>query len=251
MIGFTKGYAFGSGVVCVKSDNPAVHRRKKKFEVLALLLILAPDDTPLAALQRPLQVLIHRKRHRLPRRHPHDPWRDALVKRMETFLLEHVPRNRRDSTHCCLPRLPRRLLQSRLDRVDRCIAQRTHGARDEADEHGLVRREFGVVIGGLVLLQEGFELRVGGEVDGLIRTLAQGCEGDAAVEGAEAFFFDDGVGGMRGVAVFGDVEGVSHGVVLGLEADFDDFHRGDHRDGFGHTGGETGWQGNFSDAQDI
>jgi len=29
-------------------------------------------------------------------------------------------------------------------------------------------------------------------------------------------------------------------VVLGLEADFDDFHWGDDSDGFGDAGGETG-----------
>ena len=95
------------------------------------------------------------------------------------------------------------------------------------------------MVGGLILLQKGFELRVGGEVDGLICALAEGGERDAAVEGAKAFFFDHGVGGVRGVAVFGDVEGVGHGVVLGLEADFDDFHRSNYGDGFGDAGGET------------
>ncbi len=66
------------------------------------------------------------------------------------------------------------------------------------------------MVSGLVLLQEGFELRVGREVDGLVGALAEGGQGDAAVKGAEAFFFDDGVGGVGGVAVFWDVERIRH-----------------------------------------
>ncbi len=159
---------------------------------------------------------------------------------MEPLLLKHIPRNRRNPAHRRLPRLARRLLQARLDGVDGGVAEGPHGARDEADDHGLVAGQFGVVVGGLVLLQEGFKLRVGGEVHSLVCALAEGGEGDAAVEGAEAFFSDDGVGGVGGVAVFGNVEGVGHGVVLGLEADFDDFHWGDDGDGFGDAGGETG-----------
>jgi len=67
-----------------------------------------------------------------------------------------------------------------------------------------------------VLLEQALKLGVGGEVDCLIGALAQGGEGDATVEGAEAFFFDDGVGGVGGVAIFGHVERVGQGVVLGL-----------------------------------
>lgn len=129
---------------------------------------------------------------------------------MKSLLLKHIPRNRRDPTNRRLARLTRRLLQARLDGVDGRVTKGAHGSRDEADDHGLVAGEFGVVVGGLVLLEEGFELRVGGEVDGLVGALAKGGQGDAAVEGAEAFFFDDGVGGVGGVAVFGDIEGVGH-----------------------------------------
>jgi hypothetical protein len=46
---------------------------------------------------------------------------------------------------------------------------------------------------------------------------------------------------MRGVAVFGYVEWVGHGVVLGLQSDLDDFHGCDDDDGFSDSGGETGW----------
>ena len=97
------------------------------------------------------------------------------------------------------------------------------------------------MVGRLVLLEEGFELGVGGEVDGLVRALAEGGEGDTTVEGAQAFFFDDSVSGVRSVAVFWDIKRVSHGVVLGLEADFDDFHWGDDGDGFRDAGSETSW----------
>lgn len=83
-------------------------------------------------------------------------------------------------------------------------------------------------------------MAVGPEVDGLVGALAEGGEGDAAVEGAESFFFNHRVARVRGVAVFGDVERVGHGVVLGLKADFDDFHGGHDGDGLGDTGGETG-----------
>ena len=47
---------------------------------------------------------------------------------------------------------------------------------------------------------------------------------------------------MRGVTVFGDVERVAEGVVLSLEADFDDFHGRYDSYGFGYAGSETGWE---------
>lgn len=101
-----------------------------------------------------------------------------------------------------------------------------------------------VVIGGLEVLQPLLEFGVGGEIDGLVGALAEGGQGDAAVEGADAFFVQDGEEAVHCVAVFGDVERVRERVVLGLEPDFDHFHRRHDGDGFGDAGAEAGWEGN-------
>ena len=82
-----------------------------------------------------------------------------------------------------------------------------------------------------------FEVGVCGEVYGLVGSLAESGEGDAAVEGRWAFFFDHGVEGVGGVAIFGNVERVGHAVVLGLESDFDDFHGCNDSYSFGYTCG--------------
>ena len=130
-------------------------------------------------------------------------------------------------------------LEPRLDGVDRGVGQRAHGAGYAAHGRGLVHGEFGGVVLGLVGAQERFEVFVGGEVDGLVCALAEGGEAHAAVEGPHAFFPHHHVEGVGGVAVFGDVEWVGHGVVLALKADFHDLHRGDDADGFGYAGEEA------------
>ena len=84
-----------------------------------------------------------------------------------------------------------------------------------------------MLIRGLDILQPGFEHGVQGEVDGLVGPLAQGSEGDAAIQRGRTFFLEDGVERMCGVSIFGNIERVGHAVVLGLQADFDDFHRVD------------------------
>lgn len=80
-------------------------------------------------------------------------------------------------------------------------------------------------------------MAVGTEVDSLVGALPKGGEGDAAVQGTGAFFLDHGVEGVRCVAVLRDVERVGHGVVLGLEPDFDHFHWGYDCYGFGDACG--------------
>lgn len=162
---------------------------------------------------------------------------------MHAFLPPHIPGNCSNPTTRRLSRRARRFLQTRLDGIDRRVAQWTHGAADKADDHRLPAGKFAAaVVCGLEVLEPGFQTGVGGEVDGLVGALAEGGEGDPAVECAGAFFFDDEVGGVCGVAVFGDVEGVGHAVVLGLESDFDDFHGGDDGYGFGYAGGKSGWE---------
>lgn len=209
----------------------------------ASLLIFAPNNRPFAILQDALEVLIHGKSDRLPRRHPHDPGRDALVKRMEPFLLEHIAADDRHPTPSRLPRFRRRLLQSRLDGVDGRVAQGPHGAADESNNGRLPRRDLLVLVRGLEILEPLLQLGVSGEIDRLVRALAERRERHPAVQRPNAFFLEDGIGGVRRVAVFGDVERVGHAVVLGLQADLDDFHRGDDADGFGDAGGEAGEKG--------
>ena len=210
----------------------------------ASLLIFAPNNRQVAIFQDTLEVLIHGKSDRLPRRHPHDPGRDALVKSMEAFLLEHIAADDRDPPPGRrLPPFRGRLLQPRLDRVDGRVAQGPHGAADEPDDGRLPRRDLPVPVRGLEILEPLFQLGVGGEIDRLVRALAEGRERHPAVQRPGAFFLEHGVGGVRRVAVFGDVERVGHAVVLGLQADLDDFHRGDDADGFGDAGGEAGEKG--------
>lgn len=92
----------------------------------------------------------------------------------------------------------------------------------------------------LEILEPGFQAGVGGKVDGLVGTLAEGGQGYAAVERAGAFFFDYEVCGVCGVAVFGDIEWIGHAVVLRLESDFDYLHGCDDGYGFGYAGGKSG-----------
>ena len=93
----------------------------------------------------------------------------------------------------------------------------------------------------MVFLQESAKFGVGCEIDGLIGALTERRQGYTTVECSETFFFDDGVEGVCGVAVFRDVERIGHGVVLGLKSDFDDLHGRDDGDGFCYAGGEASW----------
>lgn len=172
---------------------------------------------------------------------------------MYAFLLEHISRNGPDATQGRFARGGGGLLQAGFDGVDGGVAEWAHGTADEADEECLVAGELTfrirvlwVVLGGFIQLeglQPGFELAVGGEIDGLIGALTQGGQRYAPVERAEPFFLDDRIESVCGVAVFGDVERVGHGVVLGLEPDLDHFHRCDNGNAFRDASGESGWVG--------
>jgi hypothetical protein len=141
-------------------------------------------------------------------RNPHDSGRDPLVERARPLLLEHILRNGHNPAHGRLARLARRPLQTRLDRIDGRVAERAHGSTDQANHHGLITRQLLVVVCRLEILQPGLQLRVRGEIDGLVGALAERGEGDAAVQCPNAFFFDDGEESVYGVAVFGHVERV-------------------------------------------
>lgn len=169
----------------------------------------------------------------------HDTGGDSLVERAEAFVLEHVAGNEHNALHRGLTRFSLGLLQSRLDCVDGRVRERTHGTRDETEEKMLVRGE--LLILRLDLLEVLLHIGVGSEVDSLVGTLAEGGEGDTTVECGEAFLADDGVRGVGSVAVTGNVEGIGHGMVLGLKTDLDDFHGSDDGNSLRDTGSETSW----------
>jgi hypothetical protein len=125
-----------------------------------LLILPSLNEIPLL-LQQPPQILINRKRHRLPGRHSHNSRRDTLVKTASALLLPHLARDLGDAAKRCVTRFRGRLLQSCLDGVDGCVGEGTHGAGDEADGAGLPAGE---VDGALVVLEGGAEVGVGCEV---------------------------------------------------------------------------------------
>ena len=217
-------------------SKPASKTQNMHFQ---LLLIVPSHKRHITLLQLIFQILIYRKRHRLPRRHPHDSRCDTLVESFRTLLFEHLPRNFRYPANRGLPRLRRRPLQPRLNRINGRIAERAHRTTDQANNTRLPAGEIGAVVLRLRFLEELFEFSIRGEVDRLVGALAEGREGHTPVEGADPFFAEDGEHGVCGVAVFRDVEGVTERVVLGLQADFNDFHRCYDRDSFRYTGAQT------------
>lgn len=155
------------------------------------------------------------------------------------YSLEHVSSDSGNSCPGAGSGGSRSLLEAGLDGIDGGVAQRTHGTRDEANDGGLPAGKGSALVLGLPDLQPLLEVAVGGEVDGLVRTLSERSQRDTTVQSAETFLLDDGVESVGGVAVLGDVEGIGHGVVLGLETNLDNFHGGNDGDGFSHTGSET------------
>jgi hypothetical protein len=236
----------GSGIAFTQWNTPFVCLRLQASITIyysmsdGLLLVLPPDYRPPTVLQPSPQILIHRKRHRLSRRNTHHSRRDTLVERRRTFLLEHLPGYLRNPTERRLSRFGWRPLQTSLDGIDRRVGERSHGSRYQSNDGSLIRRELAVGILGLPPLQCRFEFGVSCEVGGLVCALSQCCERYAAIQGTETFFADDGEESVRCAAVFGCVERIGEGVVLGLETDFDDFHGVDDGHGFGYTCGKTG-----------
>lgn len=134
-------------------------------------------------------------------------------------------------------------MQTSLDGVDRGVAQGTHGTRNETDESCLPSRQVDALVLRLIVLKPLLEVAVGSEVDSLVGTLTQRGQTNTSIQRAEAFLPHDGVQGMRGIAIFGNIERISHGVVLGLQTNLDDLHGGDDSHGLGNTGSETGEEG--------
>lgn len=209
------------------------------FSTGSLLLKCTTHKGPVGLLQLTLEELIHSERDSLTRSHTHHTRGNSLIESASTLSLEHVLGNDHNTSHSRLARLGASFLQTGLDSIDGGVGEGTDGTGDQTDEGSLVGGELGVGEFRLGALQGSLELGVCGEVGGLVGSLAQGCEGDTAVQDAEAFFADDGEESVRGAAVLGGIEGVGQTVVLGLETDLDDFHGVDDGDIFGHTGRET------------
>lgn len=204
-----------------------------------LLIKRTSHERPVGFLQLALEELVHGKGHSLAGSNTHHTRGDTLVESLSTLLLEHVLRNNQDTGNGGLARLSTGLLEAGLDGIDGGVGEGTDGTGDETDECGLVRRQLGVGVFRLQLLQLGLELSVRGEVGGLVGTLAQGCEGDTTVQGAETLLLDHGEEGVGGAAVLGGVEGIGKTVMLGLQANLDHLHGVDNGDGLGDTGAET------------
>ncbi len=102
---------------------------------------------------------------------------------------------------------------SRLDRIQRCIRERTHRATNETQPYRLPTRQLTLPLSlskptsilhflvlRLIFESQTFEFLIGGEVYSLIGSLTESGEGDASPESGGAFFFDDGVDCVRGTS---------------------------------------------------
>jgi hypothetical protein len=104
------------------------------------------------------------RRNQLTRSDSHHPRRDTLVECADALLTEHVAGDRLESTERRLALESTGFLDSGLDGVDRGVREGTHGAGNEAEDHGLVGGEgIGRGEGGLEFVGELFELLEKGE----------------------------------------------------------------------------------------
>jgi hypothetical protein len=88
-----------------------------------------------------------------------------IVSHVQECLPINEPRDRRNTAHSSLPRFSRRLLQPRLDSINRRIAQWTHSTRDKTNKHRFITWKIRFAV---VLLEHLSELRVCREVDSLV-----------------------------------------------------------------------------------
>lgn len=137
-------------------------------------------------------------------------------------------------------------MESGLDGIDRSVRERTHSTRNETNKGGLVRGQVLADVFGLVIIEPLLEVAVSSEVDGLVGTLAERSQGNTAVKRTKTLLLHDSVERMRGVAVLGNVQRISHGVVLRLQTNLDDLHGSDNGNGLGDTGSQTGEEGGLT-----
>lgn len=74
-----------------------------------------------------------------------------------------------------------------------------------------------------------------------VRGLPQRSQRHAFEQSLGAFVFDDGVGRLSSVAIFGHVAGFSVAAFLALQSDLKDFHRRNHGDCFCDAGCYTSY----------
>lgn len=209
-------------------------------EILAhLLLKIATNESPVRALQFTLKELIHSESDSLTGSNTHHTGSNTLVESASALRLEHILGDDHDTGDSRLTGLSTGLLKTGLDGVNGSVGEGADGTGDQTNQGGLVSGQLAVAVFWLPALQASLQFRVCGEVGSLVGSLSEGCQGDTAVQNAEAFFLDHGEQSVRGTAVLRGIQGVSQTVVLGLQTNFDDFHRVDNGHGFGNTGGET------------
>ena len=161
---------------------------------------------------------------------------DTLVESPPALVLQNLSINVLEASPAAETLGVGSLLDTGLDNINRVVDKGTHSTRDKTDAGSLVAGQLLKILDTLeVALQE----MVCGEISSLVTGLAQGGEADTTVKGTETFLANDGVGAVGSVAVLGDVQGISHGVTLGLKTDFDDIHRSDDQDGLGDTSEQT------------
>lgn len=217
---------------------------RKQQDILAHLLIKATtNERPVRALELTLEVLIDGESNSLAGSNTHDTRGDTLVESAVTLSLPHILGDDHDTGDSGLTGLSTGLLETGLDGVDGSVGEGSDGTGDQTNHGGLVSGQLAVAVGGLPALQSSLQFRVCGEVGGLVGSLSEGGQGDTAVEDAEAFFLDNGEERVGGAAVLGGVQGIGQTVVLGLQTNFDNFHRVDNGHGFGNTGGKTSYEG--------
>ncbi|KAI3488844.1 hypothetical protein L1887_47043 [Cichorium endivia] len=191
----------------------------------------------LGSLDVALDLFVDGEHHRLTGSHTRHTRRDALPEGTGTLLCKHVLGHLDHTAHRRLALHLGRALDSRLDRVDGCVGEGTERSRDEADQRGFVRGQFGRAVHALC---KTLELLVGGKIGRLVGSLTRRRERHTAVQRHESLFADDRVERMCGVTVAGHFQGVSKRVLLRLQSDLDHLHRVDHCHRLRRAGTQTG-----------
>jgi hypothetical protein len=171
----------------------------------------------------------------------HDSGSDTLVQSSETLLVDELSGDSSESgeTRLVSSGGSTLSLHSGLDGIDGGVRKGTQGTGDQTDDGSLPRGKDTLELG-LHLVKSGLELRVDSEVNTLVGGLSGGSENHTSVQSRGTLLSNNGVETVSSVSVLGDIEGISHGVVLGLESDLDDLSGVDDQNSFGGSGTNTG-----------
>lgn len=195
-------------------------------------------------LQHASHVLVDGEGDGLTGSDSHDSGSDTLVQSSHTLLLDQLSGDSGESAETRLVSggSSALSLHSGLDGIDGGVRKRSEGSGNQTDDGSLPRGKHTLELG-LHLVKSGLELGVDGEVDSLVGSLSGSSEDHTSVESRGTLLSNNSVETVSGVSVLGDIKGISHGVVLGLESDLDDFSGVDNEDGLGGTGSNTGNEG--------